>query len=403
MDHIVVVGGGQAGASLVAKLRGLNFQGKITLIGAEPELPYQRPPLSKAYLLGEMERARLLLRPANFYQDQNIEVATNTKVVAVDPAQKSVTLAGGDVIAYDGLALTTGSWPRRLPGAIGGDLGGVFTMRSLEDANAMAPIMQSGKKLLVVGGGYIGLEAAAVAAKKGLEVTVVEMADRILQRVAAPETSDFFRDLHQSHGVTIREGLGLARLLGDLHVTGAEFTDGTTEPFDFVVVGVGIAPGDALAQEAGLDCENGIKTDAQGRTSDPAIWAAGDCASFPWRGERIRLESVPNAIEQAELVAENMLGAAKDYDPKIWFWSDQYDVKLQIAGLNTGYDHVVTRPGAKEHSQSHWYYRGDKLLAVDAMNDPRAYMIGKRMIEAGKSPAAAKVENPDTDLKALLA
>jgi 3-phenylpropionate/trans-cinnamate dioxygenase ferredoxin reductase component len=275
-------------------------------------------------------------------------------------------------------------------------------VRDLADVDAMAPHVEAGRRALIVGGGYIGLEAAAVAAKRGLQVTLVEMADRILQRVAAPETSDYFRALHQSHGVTIREGVGLDRLLGQGRVTGARLSDGTELDVDLVIVGVGIAPATALAEAAGLEIENGIKVDARGQTSDPAIWAAGDCASFPWKAARIRLESVPNAIDQAECVAENIMGAGKDYVAKPWFWSDQYDVKLQIAGLNAGYDRTVVRPGDKPGSQSVWYFRGDALLAVDAMNDPRAYMIGKRLVEAGQSPSSAAVADPETPLKSLL-
>jgi len=227
------------------------------------------------------------------------------------------------------------------------------------------------------------------------------MSDRILQRVAAPETSDFFRALHGENGVDIREGVGLDHLQGTGAVTGAVLSDGSEIAVDFVIVGVGITPHTALAEAAGLTLDNGIKVDAQGRTSDPQIWAAGDCASFPYRDTRIRLESVPNAIEQAEVVAENLMGAGKPYVAKPWFWSDQYDVKLQIAGLNTGYDHVITRTGDKG-AVSFWYYRGDDLLAVDAMNDPRGYMIGKRLIEGGKSPAPAVIADPATDMKALL-
>ena len=399
--HVVVVGAGQAGSSLVAKLRNSGFDGSITLIGAEPVPPYQRPPLSKAYLLGDMALDRLFLRPESFYAEHRIDLRLNTRVTGIDRTAHTVTL-NGEVMTYDQLVLATGSDPRRLPASIGGALEGVFVVRDLADVDAMAPHVVAGKRALIVGGGYIGLEAAAVAAKRGLDVTLVEMADRILQRVAAPETSNFFRALHQGHGVTIREGIGLDRLLGEGHVTGARLSDGTELPVDLVIVGVGITPGTALAEAAGLEIENGIKVDAQGRTSDPAIWAAGDCASFPWQDGRIRLESVPNAIEQAECVAENIMGAGKDYVAKPWFWSDQYDVKLQIAGLNAGYDQTVVRPGDKPGSQSVWYFRGDELLAVDAMNDPRAYMIGKRLIEAGQSPAPAVVGDPDTPLKSLL-
>ncbi|NNK77993.1 MAG: FAD-dependent oxidoreductase [Litoreibacter sp.] len=401
MSHIVVLGAGQAGSSLCAKLRKLGFDGEITLIGAEPVPPYQRPPLSKAYLMGEMEKERLFLRSESFYTDQDITLRLGAEVTRIVPSEKIVTVDGED-IAYDQLALTTGSVPRHLPDAIGGTLDGVHVVRALADVDAMADDFQPGRKCLVVGGGYIGLEAAAVARKMGVEVTLVEMSDRILQRVAAPQTSDYFRKLHTDHGVDIREGIGLARLLGDTQVTGAEFSDGSTLEVDFVIVGIGIAPADTLAQQTGLEIENGIKTDAHGRTSDPSVWAAGDCASFPWKGGRIRLESVQNAIDQAELVAENMLGADKNYEPHPWFWSDQYDVKLQIAGLNTGYDRVVSRAGDAEGSCSFWYYVGATLLAVDAMNAPRDYMIGKRLIEAGKSPDPEEIADPQTDMKGLL-
>lgn len=401
MSHIVVIGAGQAGASLVAKLRNSGFDGDVTLIGAETAPPYQRPPLSKAYLLGEMELERLYLRPESFYAENNITLRLNTHVDTIDTVSREVVIRD-ERVAYDQLALTTGSVPRHLPAAIGGALDGVHVVRTLQDVDGMASEFSPDRRVLIIGGGYIGLEAAAVAAKKGLRVTLVEMADRILQRVAAPETSDYFRALHRSHGVDIREGIGLERLTGDTRVTGAVLSDGSTLDVDFAVIGVGIAPDTALAEAAGLEIENGIKTDAHGRTSDPTIWAAGDCASFPYRGTRIRLESVPNAIDQAELVARNMMGENVDYIAKPWFWSDQYDVKLQIAGLNAGYDNVVSRPGEHDGSASFWYYQGDTLLAVDAMNDPRAYMIGKRLIEAGKTADKTLVADPSADLKPLL-
>jgi 3-phenylpropionate/trans-cinnamate dioxygenase ferredoxin reductase subunit len=401
MTHFVVIGAGQAGASLVAQLRKQGFEGEITLIGSEPVVPYQRPPLSKAYLLGEMGLERLYLRPESFYADNNITLKLGHEVQAIDPAAKTVTLAD-EVLHYDQLALTTGSSPRRLPAAIGGDLQGVYVLRDLADVDAMAPVVREGARTLIVGGGYIGLEAAAVCAKRGVSVTLVEMADRILQRVAAPQTSDYFRALHTGHGVDIREGIGLERLEGeDGTVKRAVLSDGSTVEVDFVVVGVGITPATSLAETAGLTIENGIKVDEHGRTSDPAIWAAGDCASFPYRGSRIRLESVPNAIDQAEVAARNMLGAEETYVAKPWFWSDQYDVKLQIAGLNTGYDNVVTRQGS-DGATSFWYYTGDQLVAVDAMNDPRAYMVAKRLIEAGRTADKGVVADPEADLKPLL-
>ncbi|WP_371169542.1 NAD(P)/FAD-dependent oxidoreductase [Aliiroseovarius sp. 2305UL8-7] len=401
MSHIVVIGAGQAGSSLVAKLRNSGFDGEVTLIGAESAPPYQRPPLSKAYLLGDMELERLYLRPESFYSDNNITLRLGTHVDAIDTNAREVVI-GDERIAYDQLALTTGSVPRLLPASIGGTLQGVYAVRTLDDVDQMAPEFAGGRHVLIIGGGYIGLEAAAVAAKKGLNVTLVEMADRILQRVAAPETSDYFRALHQSHGVDIKEGVGLDRLTGDGRVTGAILSDGTKIQIDFAIVGVGITPGIALAEAAGLDIDNGIKTDTHGRTSDPAIWAAGDCTSFPYRNARIRLESVPNAIDQAEIVARNMMGDDIEYVAKPWFWSDQYDVKLQIAGLNTGYNNVVTRRDGDAASASFWYYQDDMLLAVDAMNDPRGYMIGKRLIEAGKSPDKSIIADTDADLKPLL-
>jgi len=399
MTNIVVVGAGQAGAACVARLRSDGFDGEITLIGEESAPPYQRPPLSKKYLLGEMELERLYLRPESYYPENAIDLHLDMTVEAIDRQVKCV-ISGETRVPYDHLVLTTGSYPRHLPASIGGDLGGVHVVRGLADVDAMAPSVHEGARVLIVGGGYIGLEAAAVCAAKGMKVILVEMADRILQRVASPETSDYFRAVHSAHGVDIREGVGLTRLTGEGQVDGALLSDGSEIALDMVIVGIGIAPATALAEAAGLEIENGIKVDAHGRTSDPSIWSAGDCASFPYREDRLRLESVQNAIDQAENLARNIMGAEEPYLPHPWFWSDQYDVKLQIAGLNTGYDRIVTRGGGD--AVSYWYYKGDDLLAVDAMNDPRAYMVGKRLIEAGKSPASDLVADSDTDLKSLL-
>lgn len=402
MSHFVVIGAGQAGCSLVAKLRSEGFAGKVTLVGAEPVPPYQRPPLSKAYLLGEISQERLFLRPVEFYADHDIALRLSVHALTIDPVGRTVSLSDGSSLTYDALALTTGSTPRRLPGAVGGDLAGVYTVRSLADADAMEPEFRAGHHVLIIGGGYIGLEAAAVAAKKGLQVTVIEMAPRILQRVAAPQTSDYIRALHQAHGVKVRESIGLDRLLGDGHVSGALLSDGSQIPVDFAIVGVGITPNTALAESAGLAVDNGIATDLHGRSSDPHIWAAGDCASLVYKGQRIRIESVGNAIDQAEVVALNMMGQGVEYIPAPWFWSDQYDCKLQIGGLNIGYDAVHVKAGTTPDVQSHWYYQGETLIAVDAMNDARNYMIGKRLIEAGKSPSPAVIMDSATDMKALL-
>src|SRR5690606_28390521 len=289
MRGIVIVGAGQAGASLAARLRALGYSGAVTLIGEEPQPPYQRPPLSKAYLLGEMELERLYLRAPSFWAEQGVTLRLGTQVEALDTAAQTLRLAGGETLFYDELALTTGSRPRRLPAGIGGDLANVFTVRTLADVDRMAPAFRPGARALIVGGGYIGLEAAAVAAKLGLEVTLIEAAPRILQRVAAAETADYFRRLHQAHGVRVLEGTGLARLAGAGKVAGAVLADGTELPADLVIVGIGILPDTDLAEAAGIALENGIRADELGRTSAPHVWAAGDCASFPHGDIRTRL------------------------------------------------------------------------------------------------------------------
>ena len=400
-DHgVIIVGAGQAGCSAAAKLRNLGYDKPITLIGEEPHPPYQRPPLSKAYLLGDMPHERLFLRPEAFYGEQQIALRLGSEVTDVSAEDRTVR-RNGESLPYDHLILTTGSTPRRLPDALGGSLPGTYTIRGIADIDAIAPEFKAGKRIVIVGGGYIGLEVAAVAAKLDLQVTLIEAAPRILQRVASPQTADFFRDLHQSNGVRILEDTQLSRITGTERAEGVELASGEVIPADFVVFGIGISPNTALAQRAGVVVENGIVTDARGRTSDPNIWAAGDCATLPYRGTQICLESVGNAIDQAEVIAANIAGTVTTYDPKPWFWSDQYDVKLQIAGLNAGYDQIITRP-ANDGALSIWYYRSGQLIAVDAMNDPRAYMVAKRLIEAGKSPAPDLVGARDTDLKALL-
>ncbi len=283
--RIVVLGAGQAGASLTARLRALGHAGPLTLVGAEPAPPYQRPPLSKAYLKGELTRERLFLRPESFYAGERIDLLTGTPAVGIDRAARTLALADGRSLPYDLLALTTGARPRRLPDALGGSLDGVLLMRSLADADALAAPIAPGMRAVIVGGGYIGLEAAAVLREKGLDVTVIEAAPRILARVAAPATADYFRALHRGHGVTVREADALVRLTGrDGHVDGAELADGARIPADLALVGIGVEPETGLAEAAGLVLDNGIRTDAHGRTSDPSIFAAGDCASFPHAG-----------------------------------------------------------------------------------------------------------------------
>lgn len=398
MSGIVIIGGGQAAASVAAKARALGYAGDVTILGEEAIAPYQRPPLSKAYLLGDMPLDRLTLRGDDFWAGQGITLRTGVRVDAIDPALKQVRF-GDEVLTYDDLVLCTGAPPRRLPAAMGGDLAGVYTVRTLADVDQMKHEFTAGARLVVIGGGYIGLEAAAVARKLGLEVTLIEVAPRILGRVAAQATADAIRALHQSHGVTILEGTGIARLTGEGRVSGVELADGRAIAADFVIVGIGVLPAVDLAEAAGILIENGIAVDDMCRTSAPHIWAAGDCASIMFEGARIRIESVGNAVDMGELVAENILGAGKVYAPKAWFWSDQFDTKLQIAGLNIGYDEVVTR---EAEGTSIWYFRSGQLIAVDALNAPRAYMIGKRLIEGGKQITPAQIRETD-DLKGLMA
>lgn len=399
--HIAVVGAGQAAVSLVAKLRSLGFAGRLTVVGEEPFAPYQRPALSKKYLLGEMSADRLALRPDTFYRDNRVELLLGAQVTGIDTAVRTLQLAS-QTLHFDMLALTTGSRPRKLPAAIGGSLAGVYTIRTRADIDALASEFAQGRHMLVVGGGYIGLEAAAVAIRRGLKVTVVENAPRILARVASAETAGYFDNLHRASGVTLHEGTGVVQLRGDSQVRNVVLSSGAEVAVDFVVAGVGALPCTELAEAAGIHCDNGIAVDERGRTSAGQVWAAGDCTSFPWRGARIRLECVQNAIEQAESVAADMMGLATDYDPTPWFWSDQYDRKLQIAGMNTGYDQVVSRR-VSDSAQSFWYFRAGAFCAVDAIDDPRAYLIGKQLLQAGKSPDPALLPDPQFDLKTLLA
>jgi 3-phenylpropionate/trans-cinnamate dioxygenase ferredoxin reductase subunit len=402
--RLVIVGAGQAGFALAAKLRALKDERPITILGSEPVLPYQRPPLSKKYLLGEMEFDRLLFRPEAWYGENNVEIRLSTPVEAIDRESRTVRLYDGSDIVYETLALSTGATPRRLPAAIGGELEGVFTVRDKADADRLSTEMKPGHRLLILGGGYIGLEAAAVARKLGLDVTLIEMADRILARVAARDTADIMRAIHRQQGVVIHEKTGLTRLIGeDGRVKAAELSDGRVIDADLVIVGIGVTPNDRLAADAGLEVQNGIVVDAFGRTSDPAIFAMGDCAVQDWKGQRVRLESVQNAVDQAEAVAATLAGSTEPYRPKPWFWSDQYDVKLQIAGFNLGYDSTVLRPGQREGSHSIWYYEAGTLIAVDAINDAKAYVAGKKLLDSGRSVDPTVISDPDLDLKSLLA
>ncbi|MCM2291961.1 FAD-dependent oxidoreductase [Allorhizobium sp. BGMRC 0089] len=403
-ERLVIVGAGQAALSLAARLRMNKDERPITMIGLEPHPPYQRPPLSKKYLMGEAGFESLLLKPLDWYRDNHIDLRCGVWVEEIHRTSRQVRLQDGAVLDYDRLVLATGSSPRRLPQAVGGNLQGVYTVRYKEDADRLAEVMKPGRRLLIIGGGYIGLEAAAVARKAGLEVTLIEMTERILSRVAAKQTADVIRAIHLSHGVVIREATGLKRLMGENgRLTGAELADGSRLEIDMAIVGIGANANDDLASYAGLETRNGIIVDEKTSTADPAIHAVGDCALLPWGDQHIRLESVQNAVDQAEALADILTGKADAYRPHPWFWSDQYDVKLQIAGLNLGYDETVLRPGTRNGSLSIWYFRDGLFLAVDAINDAKAYMSGKKLLEMGRSVNKSFLSDATRDLKELLA
>jgi len=403
-EHVVLVGGGHAAAAFVNTLRRAGHGGRVSLVSEEPVVPYHRPPLSKKYIADALPLAQILIRPPGWYDEQKVELHLGRRVERIDRERHELVLADGQRIGYDRLVLMTGARARSLPAELGGTLRGVCLMRSLADADALAPQLRAGARMLVVGGGYIGLEAAAVAATKRLAVTLIEGAPRILQRVAAPATSDYFRQLHRGHGVTIKEGVSLQALNGtDGQVDGAELSDGSRLHVDVVLAGIGVLPNDELAQQAGLKTDNGIAIDAFCRTSDPHILAAGDCTSFEFRGQRVRLESVQNANDQGAAAAHALLGDDRPYKPLPWFWSDQYDVKLQIAGLNLGHDAVLVRPGKTPTSQSVWYFAGAQLLAVDAMNDAAAFVTAKKLLERGASVPKEAVLDRAAEFKDWLA
>lgn len=402
-ERLVIIGGGQAAFACAAKLRALNDMRPITIVSREDAYPYQRPPLSKKYLLGEMSLDRLMFRPTEWFAENAIDVLAGLSGVSLDRPRKQVTLSDGQSLDYGQLVFATGSTPRSLPDSLTQGLGGIFTIRSFADADRLRPYMQAGRRLLVVGGGYIGLEAASVARHLGLDVTVIEAAERILARVASPATAEIFRRIHRTHGVELLEGVGLKALAGESgRVSGAELSDGRRLDIDLVIAGIGAFAEDGMARAAGVVCGNGITVDEFGRSSDPQIYAIGDCAEQLWKGIPIRLESVQNAVDQAENVALNLTGANQPYRPKPWFWSDQYDVKLQIAGLNLGYDETITRQGAREGAASVWYFSSGELIAVDAVNDAKAYVVGKKLLDSGRVQGIRdSVADPATDLKSL--
>lgn len=401
-ERLVIVGGGQAAAQAVQSLRQQGFAGPITLLCDEPYLPYQRPPLSKKYFAGELPRERLVLRPAAFYAEKGVALELNVRAEELEPASRRLRLHDGRTLDYDRLLLATGSRPRTLdvPGAA---LAGVHYLRTIADVDAISASLTTGARVLLIGAGYIGLEAAAVARQRGFDVTVLEAANRVMSRAVSVEVASFYESVHRAAGIALHCGAAVKALHGTTRVTDVETADGRRFPCDVVIIGVGIVPNVELAAAAGLECNNGIVVDELARTADPCIVAAGDCTNhpIPLLERRVRLESVPNAIHQAKVAAATLVGAPAAYSEVPWFWSDQYDLKLQIAGLSTGYDQVVLRGDPASRSFAAFYLRAGQLLAVDAVNSPRVFMAGKKLVANRARIEADVLRDAGVDLVAL--
>lgn len=405
---IVIIGAGQAGVQTAESLRAGGYAGRITLLGDEPHGPYHRPPLSKAWLAGEMDGAQLVMRAPEMLARKQIELRTEVKVASIDRAAQQVLLADGSALPYSGLVLATGSTPRRLP-LPGGNAAGVHALRSREDADAisarLALCAERQLPVLVIGGGFIGLEVAATARKKGLEVTVLEAAPRLLGRVLAPALSDWYAALHRGHGVKLVFDARIEALetAADGTVNGVRLADGSLLPAGLVVVGIGVNANDGLAQAAGLECERGIVVDACCRTHDPAIVAAGDCTARQLLdGSLIRLESVQNATEQGKSAAAALLGQPRPFTATPWFWSDQYDKKLQMAGLSGGAEQWAVRGDMGGGSFSVYHFRADKLIAVDSVNAAKDHLQARKLLDAGLSPTPEQAADSGFDLGSLL-
>ncbi len=379
---VVIIGAGQAGQKAAETLRKQGFGDEIVMIGAERHPPYQRPPLSKKFLKGEIPKEQLWLQGADFFETHDIRLTTGTEAARIDAAARRVVLSDGRELSYAKLLLATGCRPRVLP-IPGSQLAGVHVLRTIDDVSALAAALVEARSVAIIGGGYVGLEVAAVLAAQGKHPTVIEAQDRLLKRVAGPEVSQYFTELHRNGGVEVLLGASVAGLVGETKVTGVALGDGRIVSADLALMAVGGAACSEIAVDAGIACHDGILVDASCATSVPDIFAAGDCTRFPSAryGRRIRLESVQNANDQAKAAAMAMLGQPLTYDPVPWFWSDQFETKLQIAGLSQDYDRVTVDrdPGKGSFSVSYW--QGDKLIAVDAINEPRAYMRARRQLE----------------------
>lgn len=404
-QNIVFIGAGQATAQCIDTLRRKGSTATLTVIGDEPHLPYQRPPLSKKYFSGALERDRLFIRHASFYAEHGVDLRLGRTATRIDRSSRSVHLDAGEPIRYDTLILATGSRARRVT-VPGSDLAGIHYLKTLADADRLREDARPGRNAVIVGGGYIGLEVAATCRELGVDVTVLEMGDRVMNRVVCEPVSRYYEAEHAKHGVEIVLGARMQELIGDAsgRVRAVRCDDGSEYPADFVVVGVGVIGEDQLAREAGLDCSNGIIVDDHCRTSDPAIWAIGDCSFHPslHYGARIRLESVDNAFEQGNTVALNLTGTPTVHDKVPWFWSDQYHHKLLIVGLSQGHDRVVLRGDPAAHAFSACYLKGGELIAIDTVNNARDQMAARKLIAARMRPDPAKLADPTIALKDCL-
>jgi 3-phenylpropionate/trans-cinnamate dioxygenase ferredoxin reductase subunit len=402
-ERIVIAGGGHAAGQLVTSLKQQKFGGTIILIGDEPQLPYQRPPLSKKFLSGDIAAERLYVKPPSFYDDPQIELRLDTRITKIDRDNKTLRTQNDGDVSYDRLILALGSRVRRLS-IDGADLDGVHYLRSIADVNGIRDELQKKKHAVIVGAGYIGLEVAAVTRQLGLDVTVVELADRVMSRVVSPEISDFYQLEHASHGVRLRLSTGITAFRGNERIEAVETEDGELISADFVVVGVGVLPNTELAIDAGLDVDDGILVNDKCQTSDPSIYAVGDCTRHPNAiyDRPLRLESVHNALAQAKIAVSNICGHETHYSEVPWFWSDQYDLKLQIAGLSADYDDVVIRGNPADRSFACLYLKSRILIATDAVNSPREFMQSKALIASHAELDRDRLADTGVQLKEFL-
>lgn len=398
-ERIVIIGAGQAAAQAIGSLRSEGFTGTLVLVGDEPFIPYQRPPLSKTYLMGTLERERLFLKPEQFYSESKCELILGAAATRIDRDKKTVALRDGRELAYDKLLLTTGSRVRPISCA-GSDLAGIYYLRGIEDVDRLRAAFEKGKRLAIVGGGYIGLEVAAVARKSGLDVTVFEFLDRLMARAVSPPVSDFYAKVHAEAGVKLLLSTGVEGFEGSGALEAVR-AGGASHPADIALVGIGIVPNVDLAKAAGLECDDGIVVGENcASTTDPSIFAAGDCTKHVGReGVAIRLECVQNAIDQAKHAALGMLGRPKPYKEVPWFWSDQYDLKLQIAGLARPGDEIVVRGNPATRKFAAFHLRGGAIAAVEAVNAAPEYLVGRKLIGEGAKVAAERLADTSILMK----